>query len=246
MASMNSSGSISPLSSSSTIMNNCLKSRLSMSRTRSQCRNSATRRAPSSSSVKFSVPPPSASILAKILARTSFSSASCWSMSAARLPTSLSRFSAKVSTITATMRFKIPNTSVSKAPPKMTIVHGSASITGTAMYPQLSPATTVWKKVTLAMKTDENERRHLSHPSQAPSSATFWTKGLITSTAITAQMVIVKRSNNKDQKSVFIQLPIICRRRLSSFSTAKRRMTLSSLSSLISRARRTTPRPVEF
>mmetsp|Transcript_53454 Transcript_53454/g.173928 ORF Transcript_53454/g.173928 Transcript_53454/m.173928 type:complete len:201 (+) Transcript_53454:427-1029(+) len=124
MASMNSSRSISPLLSTSTIWNNCLKSPLSMSMTRNQFLNSRTFLAPSSNSSKLREPLPSSSIFWKMLASVDFSSTSLLAIVSARLATSFSRASAKLSTMTATMRFSTPKTSVMRAPIKTMAVSG--------------------------------------------------------------------------------------------------------------------------
>mmetsp|Transcript_16098 Transcript_16098/g.35316 ORF Transcript_16098/g.35316 Transcript_16098/m.35316 type:complete len:205 (-) Transcript_16098:748-1362(-) len=171
----------------------------------------------------------------------SFSSAS---RSDARAKMSFSRFSAKVSTITATIRFKTPNTRVSSAPTKTTAVRGSSSITGIAILPQLSPATTVWKIVMLACQTEEKDRLHRSQDSQSPPlSAISCTTGLMISTAMMAHIVIKSINSRKDQNRVLKQLPIICSSRLSSLRMVKRRITRASLSKRHRRTTRIRPTP---
>mmetsp|Transcript_24566 Transcript_24566/g.55584 ORF Transcript_24566/g.55584 Transcript_24566/m.55584 type:complete len:225 (-) Transcript_24566:512-1186(-) len=195
-----------------------------MSKTRSQWRNSATLFAPSCNSSQVIAPLLSSSIFSNIFPRTFFSWTSSQSISFALLIMSLDLISAKVSTITATIRFKTPKTSVSKEPANMKAVHGAYSMTGMAMNPQLSPAMIVWKKVMFAWNTEENDLLQRSQPSHLPASAIACTLGSIISTAMTDQTVITRIRRRKDQKSVLKQLPIIWISFLSSLSMEKRQM----------------------
>mmetsp|Transcript_90497 Transcript_90497/g.260870 ORF Transcript_90497/g.260870 Transcript_90497/m.260870 type:complete len:419 (+) Transcript_90497:542-1798(+) len=228
MTSMNSFGSISPLPSVSTISNKRRKSPRSMSRTRSQCRNSATRSAAASNSSYDNAPLSSSSILANNLLNTRFSDRSCCSMSAALVVTSFSRASAKVSTMTATTKLSTPQTKVINAPTKMVAVHGCASITGTAIMPQESPAMIVLKNVMFAMNTEENARLQRSQFDQTPLPDNSWMMGLISSTATAAQKVITKARRKNDQNNVFTQPPTIWINRLSSFRNGIAWITRSS------------------
>mmetsp|Transcript_68016 Transcript_68016/g.176398 ORF Transcript_68016/g.176398 Transcript_68016/m.176398 type:complete len:213 (-) Transcript_68016:188-826(-) len=209
MVSMNSATLIEPLPSSSTMKKSCRKSLASMSRTRSQWRNSATFRAPCSNSSKESSPLPSSSIRSKIFPSTVFSSISSQSMSSALEIMSFARFSAKLSTITTTIKFNKPNPIVKSAPAKTAAVPGKASITGIATKPQLSPATTVWKRVNIAVKTEEKAPEQRGQSFQTPCSATSCANGWMTSTAMTAQKLIANIRSRNDQTNVFRQLSII-------------------------------------
>mmetsp|Transcript_56333 Transcript_56333/g.163395 ORF Transcript_56333/g.163395 Transcript_56333/m.163395 type:complete len:368 (+) Transcript_56333:270-1373(+) len=232
MTSTNSLGSISPLPFESIIKNKRRKSRLSRSRTRSQCRNSGTRPTAACNSSSDSAPLPSTSILLNNLPKTHFSCLSCCSKSVALVVTSFSRASAKVSTITATTRLSTPQTKDMSAPTKTRELHGYASMIGTASLPHESPATTVWKNVMFAMNTEENDRRQRSQSGQAPRSYNSWTKGLMSSTASTAQAVMMNRRRKKDQNKVFTHPLIIWINRRSSLRVENPCIMWSSRKSL--------------
>mmetsp|Transcript_24565 Transcript_24565/g.55580 ORF Transcript_24565/g.55580 Transcript_24565/m.55580 type:complete len:225 (-) Transcript_24565:512-1186(-) len=195
-----------------------------MSKTRSQWRNSATLFAPSCNSSQVIAPLLSSSIFSNIFPRTFFSWTSSQSISFALLIMSLDLISAKVSTITATIRFSTPKTSVSKAPVKIMLVHGCNSMTGIATLPQLSPAMMVWNSVMFAWKTLENDLEQRLQSPQPSWSSISCTLGLMSSTARTAQTVMTRTKRRKDQKSVLKQLPIIWISFLSSLSMEKRQM----------------------
>mmetsp|Transcript_32689 Transcript_32689/g.97262 ORF Transcript_32689/g.97262 Transcript_32689/m.97262 type:complete len:211 (+) Transcript_32689:881-1513(+) len=120
----NSSLSISPLPSWSHISKSMRRSAASMSKTRSQWRNSTILRAPSFNSSYETPPLASLSIFWNIWLHISFSLRSSDSISLPRLTMSFSRTSAKVSTTTAVVRFRTPKTSVSRDPRKMIPVQG--------------------------------------------------------------------------------------------------------------------------
>mmetsp|Transcript_63741 Transcript_63741/g.177269 ORF Transcript_63741/g.177269 Transcript_63741/m.177269 type:complete len:204 (+) Transcript_63741:935-1546(+) len=156
---------------------------------------------------------------------------------------SLERASAKVSTITATMRLSTPKTSIIMAEVNTMPVHGCASMIGIAIKPQLSPATIVCQSVIDASKTDEKERAHRSQSDHSPRSTNSATYSLNTSTVIIAQMLIISSKRRKDQNSVLKQLPIIWISFLSSLKNGNLIITRRRRRSLHSRITRTRPRP---
>mmetsp|Transcript_91490 Transcript_91490/g.218064 ORF Transcript_91490/g.218064 Transcript_91490/m.218064 type:complete len:211 (-) Transcript_91490:431-1063(-) len=140
-------------------------------------------------------------------------------MSMAMEVTSRIRCSAKVSTTTATTRFKIPKTIVRCEPTNIPVAsQGWCSIRGTATSPQLSPATTVLKISRLAKKTDCNDFAQNSQSCQIPRSTMSGISGFSNSTASIAQEVMITKQNRKDQHSVLKQRPVILRSFRSSFS----------------------------
>mmetsp|Transcript_19922 Transcript_19922/g.46664 ORF Transcript_19922/g.46664 Transcript_19922/m.46664 type:complete len:202 (-) Transcript_19922:741-1346(-) len=143
----------------------------------------------------------------KIFCRIFLSISRLWSSSCAKFSTSLSLTSAKVSTTTATIRFKTPKTSVKEEPTNMRNVSGCRLITGTAISPQLSPAMTVLNRSRLAPITDSVACKQ-SAQSANTSSVRYisLTCGWTISTIIMAQIVIITKQNRKDHARAFIHV----------------------------------------
>mmetsp|Transcript_110384 Transcript_110384/g.263075 ORF Transcript_110384/g.263075 Transcript_110384/m.263075 type:complete len:308 (+) Transcript_110384:213-1136(+) len=202
---MNSAASIAPEPSASIISNICWRSTSSMSITRRRLWNSASFLAPSIKFCNVSSPVPLSSKRSKIFCKYFRSFLRLCSNSAAKFTTSFSRTSAKVSTTTATMSCSTPKTRVRREPTKMMAVAGWSCMTGIAIRPQLSPATTVLNSNRLAFMTEDAACKH-SRP-QSPKtfvrSCTSWMRGWTISTINMAHIVITTNPNRKLQTKVF-------------------------------------------
>mmetsp|Transcript_137964 Transcript_137964/g.326909 ORF Transcript_137964/g.326909 Transcript_137964/m.326909 type:complete len:200 (-) Transcript_137964:31-630(-) len=151
------------------------------------------------------------SIFRKIRSSSLKSSSASSSISIAIVATSFKRCSAKVSTTTATTRFRTPKTMVKWEPTKMLDAsHGSSDMSGTATSPHLSPATTVLNMSKTALMTDDKEARQDSQSSHSPSfSMREVMVGYSSSTMSIAQEVITTKQKMKDHIRVLKQRPVI-------------------------------------
>mmetsp|Transcript_40859 Transcript_40859/g.88520 ORF Transcript_40859/g.88520 Transcript_40859/m.88520 type:complete len:249 (-) Transcript_40859:360-1106(-) len=163
-------------------------------------------------------------------------SMSC-SISSAKFKMSLSLASANVSTTTATMRFNTPKTKVRRLPTKIMAVAGYASMTGTAMVPQESPAMTVLKRRRFASMTEEVARRHCGHSWKTSGSLRCISliSGKMISTMSMAQMVMTTKQKMKDHAKAFKQVDIM----VTNFCSSRNaRVFLKSCSKRMTRAKR--------
>mmetsp|Transcript_54067 Transcript_54067/g.126949 ORF Transcript_54067/g.126949 Transcript_54067/m.126949 type:complete len:279 (+) Transcript_54067:780-1616(+) len=208
---MKSEASIEPDPFTSIIWKSCSRSTSSISITRRRLWNSGSLRAPSISSSNVTRPLPSLSMRWNSFCRNFVSFSKSSSSSSARLSMSCWRASAKVSTTTATMRLSTPKTKVRREPIKMTAVSGCLKMMGVAIFPQPSPAMTVWKRSRFAWSTEEVEtlQKPLLQSSKTPSLSICSTMGFTTSTINMAQTVITTKQKRNDHNSVLRQVDIM-------------------------------------
>mmetsp|Transcript_68669 Transcript_68669/g.210577 ORF Transcript_68669/g.210577 Transcript_68669/m.210577 type:complete len:246 (-) Transcript_68669:525-1262(-) len=105
------------------------------------------------------------SIVAQMRRRSCFIFCCTCALFLIRSSASFSRASAAESTMTAKIKFTIPSEMVSTLGSMSNARVGSASITGTAIAPQLSPATMVWNSVSMAASTLSKPNAQRSQPS---------------------------------------------------------------------------------
>lgn len=72
----------------------------------------------------------------------------------------LTQHTGRLRQVSATIMLRTPNTTVIKLPQKISIVAGLYSMTGTANWPQLSPAITVLNNSRLALITEDVADKH--------------------------------------------------------------------------------------